>query len=1552
MFLNNTNLKNFITIVLFFALLFISGIFTSKTPKVIASNIKTITVTFATTPTYATVAKTELKYNKNFALSYSLDDGLDDGYDPAFKYMTGGYSNYIGQYFSGLYYTDGAGNNVPFRAGYAFYTRNSLYNDIHINTPTYLTWTQLQEAVDYGWDVFNHGYTSATVPVDDPEYVYYVGDPGGHATGALDYTYELLRANVDIASHINLKNNAGVTTIPFQTSEVILPNGDEHYNQPAFDNGFKSLYAQDNTYTFDGETITAPKYTPVNSAISSNRLIMPRWFDNEKRYSEIGDYPGQLFGHVDELATMSTGATKYWAQEFTHQVTTSTYAPDWGGGIRWTTWKSLMDHIENTYGRFGDDTIWMAGAQEVHDYMNVKQNTTISQNLVGNQLTIDLDVTNVPTYLRHYALSLLVNSDAQISNITYDAGIISHTDNKTTGLINVDWGVNTYSKNDITRVEGLVSTAETNRSLSAITNARIYVDLLDSATQSSEIAAFNARLDAVVVPLRTWYVNIKGNYISTATLNACLSTSKTYSPSIYNWNDFCVGKNSATTGNDLVNLKDADGLVSTVSLTNTAAFNSNGLASATTGNNSGLYPDAVITSAAHIYATGSTPAKIKIYGLNNLKNYNVKLFGYTSSTGQSGDSAITQYIIGGVTKELIVKLNTTQSVLFTGIVPVNGEIEVTIAAKVASFGYGFLNAMEIVENLLPAPTSFSYNSPNVFTINSAISPLSPTVTGDEITYSVSPSLPAGLSLDTSTGIISGTPTTVVSNGSYTITATNTGGSAIFSISITVNDIPPSNLSYSSPQVYTRGTAITSLSPTVTGVASNYSVSPELPTGLSIDETTGVISGTPTGIAAINPYTVTVSNTGGSTTFNITITVNDIPLSSPTVTPVIGTYNSTQSVTLSATGSDSIRYSTSGLPADCTSGTLYSGAISVSSSQTIYVRACNVVGNSTTASFAYTIDTVPPSSTVATPSAGTYNSTQSVTLSSTGSDYIRYSTSGMPSNCSGGTLYSGAISVSSSQTIYARACDNAGNSSTTSFIYAIDTTPPSTAVATPSGGTYNSTQSVTLSSAGSDYIRYSTSGMPASCSAGTLYATAISVSSALTIYTRACDNAGNSSTTSFSYVIDTDAPATTVANPTAGIYNSSQTVSLSSLGSDYIKYSTTAIPATCSDGTLYSTSITVSESETIYTRACDAIGNSSTTNFAYTIDTVPPSTTVATPTAGTFNSTQSVTLSSTGSDYIRYSTSGIPASCSDGTLYGSAISVSSSQTIYSRACDTAGNSSTTSFAYTIDADAPSTIIASPSAGSYSSTQAVSLSSAGSDYIKYSLTGTPTSCDAGTLYSSAITVSSSSTIYALACDNAGNFTSTNFAYVISTHSNNDDTTPPTIRYSTAETPADCSSGLLYSDTLSFSTSQMIYLRICDNNGNSTTASFYYSAPSRSGGSRVISKSSTSSSASNPSPQSAVNNNPTQVVPVIVTVSDIQKISKNLKFGMVDKDVKTLQIFLITRSKGPNTKSLSLHGITNNFGKLTKAALSEWQKANGLVPDGIFGPKTRAKIKLLNL
>jgi hypothetical protein len=184
------------------------------------------------------------------------------------------------------------------------------------------------------------------------------------------------------------------------------------------------------------------------------------------------------------------------------------------------------------------------------------------------------------------------------------------------------------------------------------------------------------------------------------------------------------------------------------------------------------------------------------------------------------------------------------------------------------------------------PTALTYSTnPATYTVGTAIAANTPSNSGGAVvSYAVNPTLPAGLSLNTASGVISGTPTTLTAAAGYVVTATNTGGSTTATVTIGVVAAAPTALTYSTnPATYTKGSAITSNTPTsLGGAVTGYAISPALPAGLSFNTTTGVIAGTPTALAGATGYLVTASNSGGSTTATVTITVSSAANSAPTV----------------------------------------------------------------------------------------------------------------------------------------------------------------------------------------------------------------------------------------------------------------------------------------------------------------------------------------------------------------------------------------------------------------------------------------------------------------------------------------------------------------------------------------------------------------------------------------------------------------------------------------------------------------------------------------------
>jgi hypothetical protein len=106
------------------------------------------------------------------------------------------------------------------------------------------------------------------------------------------------------------------------------------------------------------------------------------------------------------------------------------------------------------------------------------------------------------------------------------------------------------------------------------------------------------------------------------------------------------------------------------------------------------------------------------------------------------------------------------------------------AATTSNYLTGYIDATFTVTLAAPA---FSLSSSSESKVqNTAIAGYTITSTGGAIaSYAISPSAPTGLTFSTSTGLLSGTPTTVQSATEYTITATNTTSTATRTFTLTV-----------------------------------------------------------------------------------------------------------------------------------------------------------------------------------------------------------------------------------------------------------------------------------------------------------------------------------------------------------------------------------------------------------------------------------------------------------------------------------------------------------------------------------------------------------------------------------------------------------------------------------------------------------------------------------------------------------------------------------------------------------------------------------------------
>lgn len=178
------------------------------------------------------------------------------------------------------------------------------------------------------------------------------------------------------------------------------------------------------------------------------------------------------------------------------------------------------------------------------------------------------------------------------------------------------------------------------------------------------------------------------------------------------------------------------------------------------------------------------------------------------------------------------------------------------------------------------------NTHETTTTSTAITGYSVNQTGGSVgCYSIFPAPAAGLAFNSTTGVLSGTPTSTGAPTTYTITGANGAGSTSATFTLSVPPAPAFTLSQSAETI-TAGTAIGGYSINSTGGGiSSYSIAPAARNGLSFNTLTGRLTGTPTISDTGTVYTITGTNVTGSASATYRVKVDSAP-AAPPAPPVI------------------------------------------------------------------------------------------------------------------------------------------------------------------------------------------------------------------------------------------------------------------------------------------------------------------------------------------------------------------------------------------------------------------------------------------------------------------------------------------------------------------------------------------------------------------------------------------------------------------------------------------------------------------------------------------
>lgn len=370
-----------------------------------------------------------LKYNKKWAYVFCSDDAYLGIYQLIQKWINGQYVE-TGYYttnpslnwhdgmsrISGeinptpLSYTDGCGNNIPFRVEMAFLTANNSGVDLHgAATPQYFTqiqYSEMQAFLDFFGVYNNHEY-------------------GG---------------NPDAIRSLTLNEQNLYNRISKYSTVMTRPNGDNTYIEAA-----KILDYFIAMTTEGAETMTHLK----DEALDLYKVIAYR-----KYYSFDVDNAEDIISNIQtKLASLSDSHAPL-VYHFTHKISMA------NGATSYSDLKSAFQTIYNNWGAAGDDSVWVASYEEIMQYAQQRRQTVISRSVVGSSVIFDITIPDLP-YFSWKEISFLVAGLTNLSDASVEvfgeAYGLSKAINSSKLLINID-----YNKKSLELAEKYTALAEVN----------------------------------------------------------------------------------------------------------------------------------------------------------------------------------------------------------------------------------------------------------------------------------------------------------------------------------------------------------------------------------------------------------------------------------------------------------------------------------------------------------------------------------------------------------------------------------------------------------------------------------------------------------------------------------------------------------------------------------------------------------------------------------------------------------------------------------------------------------------------------------------------------------------------------------------------------------------------------------------------------------------------------------------------------------------------------------------------------------------------------------
>lgn len=645
--------------------------------------VKKIVITFASPPSTVNITNAFYRYDKKFAIASRYDDGYLDCHQTAFPLLSGGtiiHKDGVITNYPGLSYTDNCGNEIKFTSSIAI--NSSTVSPSEVPTAI-MNYNMINELYVAGWSVWNTGRTDFGATNDFEN----LPSDAARYQKALD---EIIGGQEDlrIATSIKVKN----FTAPFNS---------DFYDGPSY-----SLFLEGKLKLVNnlvGITNT-DLFNNNSTAVLATKRPWEQWLEN--------DYIGIRYDYVDyqdnKITRTTNTDTEFIAIEVakcsptyhpvialgTHTVSLSeTHHEATAGGsispnfsnifasFRFLSYKWFYEEVASRWGSAGTDQLLCVPMDDLYNYEHTKRNTVLNVVTVGNTVEISCDFSKVDIDFRDHALSLLINSNAVITNISYvgfdnTSHNVGYSGSNLTALVNASYKP-TYETAVTERAKSnvLISKAQKSQNKTDFDLAQSYVTSLRSGS-FKDIS--QAKLNGITVIPDSLVMQID------------FGRSDTGYTVPFPWNNFSENTGFSV-GSKLTSLSTTSNTISNIDIEITSPFSS--WESNFPADPGDLpYPFEVCRDVFR--ANAGLVSKLKLSNLNMNKVYDLKFYAVRGFVGN-----VTNYTVKGTTVTMPHKTNIYGTVNILNIVPdTGGTLEISVNGNTSS-NPGFIGMLQITEKI-------------------------------------------------------------------------------------------------------------------------------------------------------------------------------------------------------------------------------------------------------------------------------------------------------------------------------------------------------------------------------------------------------------------------------------------------------------------------------------------------------------------------------------------------------------------------------------------------------------------------------------------------------------------------------------------------------------------------------------------------------------------------------------------------------------------------------------------------------------------------------------